>query len=232
MLARGNHKSAQLEQGRVGELLAKDVVHGFTIPLPIATIKLIPGAMVQPLGLVQQWTVGPDGERKAKFRLIQDLSFSTNRQSKPTSINARVDMSAYVEMVYGWCLPRIIHFIVSDSLRSQNPTLLILISKYDYSDAYRRIAHSASAAAQTIAINGATAFLSLRLTFGGSPNPPTWCMFSELLTDLANEIGQCDGWDPMECRSPGSTRDTGAPATTSRRSHRPSPTDGGAHPSN
>ncbi|KAI2490832.1 hypothetical protein MHU86_23742 [Fragilaria crotonensis] len=109
-------------------------------------------------------------------------------------------MSAYTEMVYGWCLPRIIHFIVA--LRSQNPMLLILISKYDYSDAYRRIAHSSCAAAQTIAVNGDTAFLSLRLTFGGSPNPPTWCMFSELVTDLANEIGQCDEWDPVETRSP------------------------------
>ena len=201
MLARGNHKSAQAEQGRVGELLAKDVVHGYAIPLPISTVKLIPGAMVQPLGLVQQWSVGPDGERKAKFRLTQDLSFSTDRRAKPTSINARVDMSASIEMVYGWCLPRIIHFIVA--LQLQNPRLLILISKYDYSNAYRRrIAHSASAAAQTIAINGDTAFLSLRLTFGGSPNPPTWRMFSELVTDLANKIGQCDDRDPMECRSP------------------------------
>lgn len=200
MLARGNHKSAQVEQDRVGELLAKDVVHGFTIPLPISIVKSIPGAMIQPLGLVQQWTVGDDGERKAKFRLTQDLSFSTDRKIPPTSINKRVDMSAYVEMVYGWCLPRIVHFIVA--LRSQNPWLLILISKYDYSDAYRRIAHSAAAATQTIAINGATAFLSLRLTFGGSPNPPTWCMFSELVTDLANEIAQCDEWDPNECRSP------------------------------
>ena len=116
MLARGNHKSAQIEQDRVGELLAKDVVHGFTIPLPIATVRVIPGAMVQPLGLVQQWTVGQDGERKAKFRLTQDLSFSTDRKSKPTSINARVDMTAYVEMVYGWCLPRIIHFHCGSSV--------------------------------------------------------------------------------------------------------------------
>ena len=200
MLSRGNHKSAQTEPQRVGELLAKDVTHGFTIPLPIAVVELIPGSLVQPLGLVQQWTVDHDGKRKAKFRLTQDLSFSTDRKAKPTSINSRVNMGAYVEMVYGWCLPRIIHFIIA--LRSQNPTLLILISKYDYSDAYRRIAHSATAAAQTIAINGTTAFLSLRLTFGGSPNPPTWCMFSELVTDLANEIGQCEEWDPTECRSP------------------------------
>ncbi|KAI2494737.1 hypothetical protein MHU86_19774 [Fragilaria crotonensis] len=200
MLARGNHKLAQQEQDRVGELLAKDVTHGFTIPIPIAAVQSIPGAMVQPLGLVQQWTVDQDGARKAKFRLTQDLSFSTGRGSEPTSINSRIDMSAYVNMVYGWCLPRIVHFIVA--LRSQNPALLILISKYDYSDAYRRIAHSSTAAAQTIAINGSTAFLSLRLTFGGSPNPPTWCMFSELVTDLANEIAQCDDWDPTEHRSP------------------------------
>jgi hypothetical protein len=200
MLARGNHKSAQEEQDRVGELLAKDVTHGFTIPLPISELKLIPGAMVQPLGLAQQWTVDHDGARKAKLRLTQDLSFSTDRKASPTSINARVDMSAYVEMVYGWCLPRIVHFIVA--LRSQNPKLLILISKYDYSDAYRRIAHSVAAAVQTIAINGDTAFLSLRLTFGGSPNPPTWCMFSELVTDLANPFAseqayplpRPDGW--------------------------------------
>jgi hypothetical protein len=110
-------------------------------------------------------------------------------------------MSAYVEMVSGWCLPRIVHFFVA--LRSQNPLLLILISnKYDYSNAFRCIAHSPAAAAQTIAINRTAAFLSLRLTFGGSPNPPTWCMFSELVTDLANEIARCDEWDPNECRSP------------------------------
>ncbi len=51
-------------------------------------------------------------------------------------------------------------------------------------------------------MNNDRAYLSLRLTFGGSPNPPTWCMFSELVTDLANEIGQCFSWDPEELRSP------------------------------
>jgi hypothetical protein len=200
MLARGNHKSAQSEQPQVGKLLAKDVLHGFSIPIPISVVGRIPGAMVQPLGLVQQWTVNPEGKRVIKFRLTQDLSFSTDREVEPTSINGRVDMSAYVEMIYGWCLPRIIHYVVS--LRARFPELRILISKYDYSDAYRRIAHSAEAAAQTIAINGSTAYLSLRLTFGGSPNPPTWCMFSELVTDLSNEIGQCADWDPEELRSP------------------------------
>lgn len=46
MLARGNHKSAQSNQGQVGKLIAKDVLHGFTIPIPVETVSLIPGAMV------------------------------------------------------------------------------------------------------------------------------------------------------------------------------------------
>ena len=67
--------------------------------------------MVQPLGLAKQWTVAPDGSRALKYRLTQDLSFSTNKKAPPTSINSRVDMTSYAEMIYGWCLPRILHYI-------------------------------------------------------------------------------------------------------------------------
>jgi hypothetical protein len=103
-------------------------------------------------------------------------------------------------MVYGWCLRRIFHFVVL--IRTHHPTKSILISKYDYSDAYRRIAHSASAAVQTIAVVGWMAYLCLRLTFGGSPNPPAWCLVSEIVTDLANEIRDCQAWDPRTTFSP------------------------------
>lgn len=46
------------------------------------------------------------------------------------------------------------------------------------------------------------AFIALRLTFGGSPNPPTWCMFSEIVTDLANELLLCNDWDPSLIHNP------------------------------
>ena len=98
-------------------------------------------------------------------------------------------MSAYTEMIYGWCLPRILHYIVA--VRAAHLTKAIFACKYDYSDAYRRVAHSATAAAQTISIHDGRGYLSLRLTFGGCPNPPTFCMFSEVATDLANELSQC-----------------------------------------
>jgi hypothetical protein len=75
--------------------------------------------------------------------------------------------------------------------------------KYDCSDACRRVVHSPSAAAQSIIIFAGVACIALRLTFGGSPNPPTWCSFSEMVTDLSNEIPLCLAeWDHETLRSP------------------------------
>ena len=200
LLARGIHKSAKEFPDQVAALLAKDVLHGFTIPIPTRTVRKIPGSAVQPLGLASQWTLDENGNRVLKFRMTQDLSFSSHQTGEQMSINSRIDMTAYPEMFYGWCLPRIVHYILA--LRAKHPKLWILICKYDYSDAYRRIAHSAEAASQTISVHDKLAYLSLRLTFGGSPNPPTWCLFSEIVTDLANEISQCKEWDPVELHSP------------------------------
>ena len=200
ILQRGNHKSAQESPSRVTELLAKDVKHGFVIPIPTEIITSIPGAAVQPLGLARQWTIDEEGNRLEKFRLTQDLSFSSSRSGPQVSINSRIDMTAYTEMIYGWCLPRILHYIVA--LRLKFPSKIIFICKYDYSDAYRRVAHSASAAVQTISVHDGRAYLSVRLTFGGRPNPPTWCTFSEVATDLSNEISQCGEWDPSTLHSP------------------------------
>jgi hypothetical protein len=187
MLARGNHKSAQDEPEIVGKLLSKDVVHGFSMVIPIELVPLIPNAMVQPVGLAKQWTLDEEGNRVVKYRITQDLSYS---EAKDVSINSRIDMEQYPEMVYGWALPRIIHFIVA--LRLAWPLRTIFIAKYDYSDAYRRMAHSALAVAQTITTCLAYAYVYFRMTFGGSSNPPTWCNFSEMVADLANECALFD----------------------------------------
>jgi hypothetical protein len=64
------------------------------------------------------------------------------------------------------------------------------------------MAHSAAAAAQSIAILLQVAYIAIRLTFGGSPNPPSWCLFSEMVADLANEIACCSSFDPSLLRSP------------------------------
>jgi hypothetical protein len=111
-------------------------------------------------------------------------------------------MEAYTKkMIHGWCLSRIIHFIVA--LRLVYPLLLIFIAKYDYSHAYQQVAHSSSTAAQSSIIFFArVAYITLRLTFGGSPNPPTWCVFSKMVMDLSNKISLCPEWEHNNLRSP------------------------------
>ena len=197
-LQRGNHKSVSQALDRVKELLAKDVTHGFTIPLPVECAPQIKGGMIQPLGVVKQSSLNEHNEIVNKFRLTQDLSFSLDTE-KDLSVNGRINLQRYPEMVYGWCMPRILHVV--SSLREELPDTPIFICKYDYSDAYRRVAHSPAATSQTIAVLEDIAYVSLRLTFGGSPNPPTWCSVSELVTDLANEIAWCTEWDPTTIHS-------------------------------
>jgi hypothetical protein len=126
------------------------------------------------------------------------MSFSLSQEA--CSVNSRIDMARYNEMIYGWCLARLIHFIIA--LRLAYPNQSILISKYDYSDVYRCMVHAGSAAAQSIAVYDTLAYIALRLTFGGSPNPPTWCLFSEMVTDFANEVAICNEWNPATLRSP------------------------------
>lgn len=169
MLKRGNHESANAEPDIVNKLLLKDVHHGFSIPIPPKTVPLIAGALVQPFGLAQQFTLTELGKRVAKYRLTQNLSFSLSQ--KNCSVNPRIDMSQYNEMIYRWCLSRIIHYIVALCLAYPNQS--ILIAKYNYSDAYRGMVHAGKAAAQSIAVFDKVANVALCLTFGGSPNPPT-----------------------------------------------------------
>ena len=89
-------------------------------------------------------------------------------------------------MVYGFCLSLTIHFIVA--LRRKFPEECILISKYNFSDANRRIAHRASSTIQTILMYGRKVYIYLRLTFGASATPAFFCELSKMVCDFLNEI--------------------------------------------
>jgi hypothetical protein len=82
------------------------------------------------------------------YQLTQDLTYS--HMAKHLSVNSRIDMLLYAEMIYVWCLIRIIHYIIA--LRAKSPKSRICISEYNYSDAYRQMAHAATAAVQSIAV--------------------------------------------------------------------------------
>ena len=113
ILSRGNHKSAQVKLAIAEQLLSKDVVHDFSMVIPIGAVPLISHAMAQPVGLAKQWTLDEEGNIKIKYRITQDLSYSETNRDVPLSINSRIDTDQYPEMVYGWALPRIIHFMVA-----------------------------------------------------------------------------------------------------------------------
>jgi hypothetical protein len=49
------------------------------------------------------------------------------------------------------------------------------------------------------------ALLSLWLTFGGSPCPHEFCIYSELSADLANDLLHCPAWNPKKLCSPHSS---------------------------
>ena len=133
----------------------RDVVYGFAVPVLASIVKLLPGEMVHPCGLAAQFALTRTGERVLKDRLTHDLSHSITQYD--ASVNMRSDIDAYPEMIYGWCLMRIIHFICA--LRLQYPHLIILIAKFDFSDAHKRISHCAKTALETILIVGTIAFV-------------------------------------------------------------------------
>ena len=196
-LERGNHKSATENEDEINSLLTGDVVHGFVLPFLASSIKSLKGVHLQPGGMVRQMSLKADGSRKMKNRFTHDLSFSIT--SEDASINSRVQIEKYPDMVYGFCLSRILHYLAA--LRYRNPQKKIFISKFDYSDAYKRIAQSPRASASTVIRFGEVAYICWRMVFGGSPNPAGFSCFSEMLTDLANELAMSD-YTPALGKSP------------------------------
>lgn len=139
-------------------------------------------------------------------------------------------MDAYPEMVHGWCLSRIIHFIAA-LCGLRYPTQKIFTAKYDYSDAYSQVAHSSLAAIQSIIMFMGIAYIALHLTFGGPPNPPTcWCTPLEMVTNILNKIPLCKRLgtqDPEDPPSDPHAYPNQAPPVRTRCPHK---TDGGRHP--
>jgi hypothetical protein len=86
------------------------------------------------------------------------------------------------------------------------------MAKFDLKSAYRRAHFSGVSALQSIATSkgltkqeGSTtddlAYVSLRLTFGGSSNPSEFSILSEMIADLANKIIQHSDWNPEQLHS-------------------------------
>jgi hypothetical protein len=198
----GNHNSATTNATALLALLAREVEKGWHLPLPLESAQEIPGLIIGPMGLVEQNTFEETGKPLKKFRLTHDQSFDYGLEGIK-SVNDRTIGSELSASVYGFALRRLLHTIIA--LRTTHPSCQILLTKFDFKSAYRRIHFSAETARQsTVTTVGLEetpiALLALRATFGGSACPFIFSELSESVADLSNSLAKCTIWDPSKLR--------------------------------
>ena len=196
-IARGNHKSAKKHINILRKNTKKEIYTGFIFPFKINDVKKIKGAMVAPQGVAVQDTINELGEIVPKHRPTCDQSFEF---SPGNSVNKLLRKDLLPGLCYGHCLLRILHCI--HALRTIDLNRPILISKLDFKSAYRRGTMKGELAAKSIMILCGFALLLRCLPFGGSHCPNLWCVVSEFVTDLANDLLSCEDWNENEIFSP------------------------------
>ena len=197
----GNHKGASSQPELLRQLIEKDVIHGFGLVIPLATVNCIPGALLAPMNIMKQNTIDESGQIIPKDRLTHDQSY---KWSSGTSVNSRVQFNILLPCRFGACIRRIANYAVA--ARRRYPNRRILATKTDYKSAYRRCHLNWETAVQTITQlpDDDIAIISLRLTFGGAPGPFEWGVISESICDLANALLHDDDWNPSTLSAPSS----------------------------
>jgi hypothetical protein len=186
----GNHKSATQNINAVSEIINKEIIRGFALPLPIDLIQEIPNGSIAPLGLQTPESINEFGDVVEKLRLTHDQTFPG---PSGHSVNKRVIHNELPPNVYGFTIKRILNYIASLCLN--NPNTKIFLSKFDFDAAYHRCHLSASTAYESMTIHNNRLILSLRLTFGGTPCPNLWNCLAEPITDIANRLILTPEWD-------------------------------------
>jgi hypothetical protein len=197
-VSQGNHKSAEKYDNAFMDIIKSEIKQGWMIPLPLHYINELQHGELAPVGIDDKvWVEQEDGSRKTKFGLTHDQSFEAHIG---LSVNGHTEREKLHPLFYGGCLSRLIHYIIS--LRHHCPNIPILGGKSDFKAAYRRVSLHGDTAAKCSIICEEFALPSLCLTFGGTPCPNEFCHFSEMCTDLANNILHCKDWDPCSLFSP------------------------------
>ena len=195
----GNHSSAQKRPEALIKVSEKDTAAGYSFPVTFDCCKKIRHGRVGPLGVAQHAGITESGDIVMKDRLAHDQSFSFGHAP---SLNQAVDESELIDLVFGWCIDRIIHQVVA--LRLEFPDKRILVCKFDWGSAYRRINGDGVLIANTITTDASGEFANLltRLTFGGSPHPAMFSTISEATCDFCNDLVSVKRWSPAVCKSP------------------------------
>jgi hypothetical protein len=195
----GNHKGADNNEDLFKEMMQSDVDHGYSLVIPRNKVTELEDAVISPMNIADQLGINEKGEIILKKCLTHNQSMT---YLSGTSVNSRTQKDELQEVMYGSCLSRVIHQIVE--YRHRFPGKRILMQKVDFKAAYCRTHLHPKTAIQTITqfVSMSLCFISLRLTFGGAPNPNYWSEVSESITDLTKAILNCRHWNPKETKSP------------------------------
>ena len=199
MIERGKHKSCEKPHLEISldENIEKEVKKAFQISLPVNYLAKLKNEYVIPMCMSEQYSINEKGEKIMKPRPCHDASFPA---PSGYSVNNDHDLELLSTCQYGQCLRRVIHSI--HRMRSEEKQLEILLFKYDFDAAYRRIHVLPLHAVMTIIVVKCIAYLLTRLPFGAASGPSKYSETSEAIFDMANDLINDETWDPDELHSP------------------------------
>jgi hypothetical protein len=97
----GNHKGASQKPELLKKLVGKDIKYGYSLPIPLTSIQLIPDLCMAPMNIMAQNTIGEFGRIIPKDRLTHNQSW---KWSFGTSVNNRVQKDLLQACRYSLCI--------------------------------------------------------------------------------------------------------------------------------
>jgi hypothetical protein len=127
----GNHKGTLQKPVILKKLITKDVKYGYSLPIPLSSVRLIPGLVMAPMNIMEQETIDKFGQIIPKDRLTHDQSW---RWFFGTSVNSCVQKKLLQACWYGFCIRRLINWTIA--ARRKYPGQQILATKINYKSAH------------------------------------------------------------------------------------------------
>jgi hypothetical protein len=100
-LAFGNHKGMSQKPELLKKLVWKDVKYGYSLPITLSSVQLIPGLCMAPMNIMAQNTLDEFGRIIPKDQLTHDQSW---KWLSGTSVNSRVQKDLLQACSYGFCI--------------------------------------------------------------------------------------------------------------------------------
>lgn len=116
------------------------------------------------------------------------------------SINSRMDRLQLESIMFYHCMSRLMNILVTLQRKFMDKNTMI--RKEDLKSAYRRLHLRAGSVMQSgvkVKINGKWyIIISLRITFGDASGPVGFCLFSDIVFIVINDLLACKSWNQKE----------------------------------